>query len=65
MKPAQRWEYFWDWMNDDIRVRRIDIALCAFGVSTVAYYGYYGGVPHALAAGLFYIMIVMIAVWMI
>jgi hypothetical protein len=65
MKLARRWEAFWDWMNDDVKVRRIDIALCAFGVLTVAYHWYFDGLPTALAAGLLYVMIVMVCVWMI
>jgi hypothetical protein len=65
MKLAGRWEAVSDWLNTDIKVRRIDIALWAFGIFTVAYYGCYGGIPHALAAGLFYIMIVLVCVWML
>jgi hypothetical protein len=65
MKLAQRWEACSDWLNTDIKVRRIDIALLVFGIFCVSYYAYYDGLQGALLGGLMYIMMVMIAVWML
>lgn len=65
MKLAGRWEAVSDWLNTDIKVRRIDIALLAFGILSVTYYGYFYDWRTALAAGLMYAMIIMICVWMI
>jgi|KBSMisStaDraftv2_1062788.scaffolds.fasta_scaffold08873_6 hypothetical protein len=65
MKLARRWEAVSDWLNTDIRVRRIDIALWAFGILSVTYYGYFYDLKTALAGGLLYLMILLICVWMI
>jgi hypothetical protein len=65
MKLAERWETVSEWLNTDIRARRIDVVLLVFGILIVAFYAYYDGVLGASAAGLMYIMMVMIAVWML
>jgi hypothetical protein len=52
-------------LNTDIKVRRIDIVLAIFGIFCVGYYAYYGGLQGALLGGLMYVMMVMIAVWML
>ncbi len=65
MKIAGQWTAFWDWMNDEVKVRRIDIMLSVFGIFCVAYYAYFDGLQGALLGGLLYIMMVMIAVWLL
>ena len=65
MKLAERWDAISDWLNTDIAVRRIDIILAGFGIFCVAYYAYFDGVRGALLGGLMYVMMVMIAVWML
>jgi hypothetical protein len=65
MKLAERWEAVSDWLNADVRARRIDIALWAFGILGVTYYAYFYDWKTALAGGLMYIMVVMISVWIL
>ena len=65
MKLAERWETVSDWLNTDIRIRRIDIALWAFGIIGVTYYAYFYDWRTALAGGLMYVMVIMICAWMI
>ena len=65
MKLAGRWEAVSDWLNTDIRVRRIDIVLWAFGILSVTYYAYFYDWKTALAGGLLYLMVLLICVWMI
>ena len=65
MKLAGRWEAVSDWLNTDIRIRRIDIALVLAGISIVTYYGYFYDWRTALAVGLMYVMVTMVCVWMI
>jgi hypothetical protein len=65
MKLAERWETVSDWLNTDIKVRRIDIGLCLLGALIVAYHGYFSGLLGALSGGLMYALVIMVCVWLI
>ena len=41
MKIAQRWEAVSDWLNADVKVRRIDVVLLFVGIFCVTYYYWY------------------------
>ena len=63
MKLAERWEVVSDWLNTDIKVRRIDIVVAVLGIFCVGYYAYYHGLQGALAGGLMYILGLMVVIW--
>ena len=65
MKLAERWEAVSDWLNADLKARRIDAVLLVAGIFCVTYYYWTSGWQGALLGGLMYIMMVMIAVWML
>jgi hypothetical protein len=65
MKLAERWEVVSDWLNTDLKARRIDAVLLVFGILCVSYYAYFDGLGGAMIGALMYIMMVMIAVWML
>jgi glucose-6-phosphate-specific signal transduction histidine kinase len=47
-----------------IRITRIDVLLVVFGVICVGWYGYTSGWQGALLGGLFYVMVLMMALWL-
>jgi hypothetical protein len=59
-----------DWINvpvyerGRIRITRIDVLLAVFGIVCVGYYWCTSGWMSALQGGLFYVMVVMMALWM-
>ena len=65
MKLAGRWEAVSDWLNTDIRARRIDVVLLVFGILCIGYYAYFDGLQGALLGGLMYIMMMMIGLWLL
>jgi hypothetical protein len=60
-----------DWINvpiyerGRIRVTRIDVLLVVLGAVCVGYYWYFSGWLGGLQGGLLYVMMVMIAVWLL
>ena len=65
MKIAQRWEAVSDWLNADLKARRIDAVLLFAGIFCVTYYYWTSGWQGALLGGLMYVMMVMISVWLL
>ena len=65
MKIAQRWEAFSDWLNTDLKARRIDALILFAGLVCITYYYWTSGWQGALLGGLMYVMMVMISVWML
>ena len=65
MKLAQRWEAVSDWLNADLKARRIDAVLLFAGIACITYYYLTGGVGAALIGGLMYLMMVMIGLWLL
>jgi len=65
MKLAERWETVSDWLNTDIKVRRIDIVLLLLGISIAVYYYVFYGWQAAVIGVAMYLMGVMIALWML
>ena len=60
------WDAFVRWgdVNVSPRIRRIDLLLVALGIACVLYYWISAGWEGALAGGLLFVMITMIAAWM-
>lgn len=64
------WKLWDEWINQPIytrgrvRVTRIDVLLAGLGVVCVGYYYWTSGWLGALAGGLLYVMMMMIALWM-
>ena len=69
-KPRWLISRFLDWINqpiytkNKIEIRRIDIVLALGFLGCVAYYAQYGW-QSALGGGLLYILMVMMAIWLL
>jgi glucose-6-phosphate-specific signal transduction histidine kinase len=59
------WDAFCRWgdVNVSPRIRRIDLLLVALGIVCVGYYWIAAGWEGALAGGLMYVMMAMMALW--
>ena len=64
---AASWDAFCRWgdVNVTRRIRRIDLLLVALGIACVLYYWISAGWEGALAGGLMYVMMAMIALWVL
>jgi|KBSMisStaDraftv2_1062788.scaffolds.fasta_scaffold107947_3 glucose-6-phosphate-specific signal transduction histidine kinase len=64
---ASSWDAFCRWgdVNVSRGIRRIDLLLVALGFVCVGYYWIIAGWEGALAGGLMYVMMAMIALWVL
>ena len=64
---ATAWDRVGDWSNVEVyhRVRRIDVALVIFGIICVGYYGWVDGWRGAITGAAMYILITMMAIWLL
>ncbi len=66
-KLVSAWDRYDEWVNVDVyrRVRRIDVIVAVGFVGCVAYYWLASGWQWAIIGGLMYIMMAMIALWLV
>lgn len=68
---AAAWNAFGDWSNVPIytrgrlEVRRIDVLLVLAGLFCVGYYWWTSGWQGALGGGAMYVLVLMMAMWML
>lgn len=68
---VRAWDITGDWSNvaiytrGNFEVRRIDIVLAVAGLACMGWYGYTSGWQGALLGGAMYVMVLMMALWIL